>query len=268
MGSFINALIWRVHKQEKLSAKKDKASIKLASDYSVLRGRSMCPSCHHTLAPKDLVPVLSWLSLRGRCRYCKKPISWQYPFVELLTTLLFVVSYIVWPVMLNSTWQYLSFATWLIALVGLIALAVYDIKWMLLPDKIVWPLIYIILGSLAVQFALGRPINELLDAILACVVGGGFFWVIYQISAGKWIGGGDVKLGFLLGLLLATPLNAFIMLFLSSLLGMIWIAPLLLTKKITKTSKIPFGPFLIVATVMIVLFGQNIIDLYRSSLLI
>src|SRR5260221_566501 len=91
-GSFINALVWRLHKQNEDSAKEQKVP-----NLSIATGRSMCPNCYHELAAKDLIPVLSWLSLGGKCRYCRQPISWQYPLVELLTAGLFTVSYIYWP---------------------------------------------------------------------------------------------------------------------------------------------------------------------------
>jgi len=102
-GSFVNALIWRVHK------KKD-----------IISGRSQCVKCGHRLAAKDLVPVLSWLALRGRCRYCKKPISWQYPIVEIALGLVFAASYHFWPVTLSGG-QWLLFVTWLTVSVGLLA---------------------------------------------------------------------------------------------------------------------------------------------------
>ena len=86
-GSFVNALVWRIHEQSK-PKKKRAASDK---ELSVVSGRSMCPNCKHTLSTKDLLPVISWLTLGGKCRYCSKPISWQYPSVEMLTALLFVV---------------------------------------------------------------------------------------------------------------------------------------------------------------------------------
>jgi prepilin signal peptidase PulO-like enzyme (type II secretory pathway) len=111
-GSFVNALVWRLAKQEGLDAgeptpKKPKAKTSAkksvaTTDYSITTGRSMCPQCHHTLAAKDLVPVLSWLSLRGKCRYCGQPISRQYPLVELLTGLLFMVFYLGWPFSLSG----------------------------------------------------------------------------------------------------------------------------------------------------------------------
>src|SRR5690348_8244818 len=103
LGSFVNALVWRLHEQElaeeepKHKRAKGKARQLSAKELSIVSGRSMCPDCHHELAPQDLIPVLSWLWLRGKCRYCSKPISWQYPLVELVTAALFIVSYLSWP---------------------------------------------------------------------------------------------------------------------------------------------------------------------------
>ncbi|HEX7368051.1 MAG TPA: prepilin peptidase, partial [Candidatus Saccharimonadales bacterium] len=132
-GSFVNALVWRLHEQEGKSKKS-------RQQYSILNGHSMCPNCHHELAAKDLVPVLSWLWLRGKCRYCRKPISWQYPAVELMTGLLFVGSYLWWPLSLQGVGLF-QFVVWLGFIVGFMALAVYDLRWFTLPNRIVYPLI-------------------------------------------------------------------------------------------------------------------------------
>jgi prepilin signal peptidase PulO-like enzyme (type II secretory pathway) len=257
-GSFINALVWRIHKQENSKDKK----------YSIIKGKSICPNCEHKLQIIDLIPVFSWISLKGKCRYCKKPISWQYPAVEITTALLFVLSYWSWPYLpLSTSYLLLMFVTWLIVLVGLIALTVYDIKWMELPDKIVYPLILLVISSLIVQFILGRPISDALGISLSAVIGGGIFWILYQVSGGKWIGGGDVKLGFLLGLIVAKPEYAFMFLFLASIIGTLFIAPLLVTKKLKRTSKVPFGPFLIISASIVTLYGSQILDWYENLLM-
>jgi prepilin signal peptidase PulO-like enzyme (type II secretory pathway) len=268
-GSFINALVWRLHQKEQLQVKKSKASrSKLqATDLSILKGRSMCPNCYHQLTAKDLVPILSWLFLKRKCRYCKQPISWQYPFVELGVALLFVLSYIFWPDSLLATrYSLLMFMSWLIILVGLVALVVYDIKWMLLPDKIVFPLIGIALLSLIVQFILGRPLNDIYGILWAVAIGGGIFGLIFLASRGKWIGGGDVKLGLLLGIVVAMPEYAFLLLFIASLAATLFSLPLLIAKKLKKNSKVPFGPFLILACIVVVLFGSRMIAAYQSWL--
>jgi len=288
-GSFVNALVWRVHEQAKpkkpsvTPAKAGAQSVKErlrrtyllgpafrrgdASRLSILHGRSMCPDCEHELAAKDLVPVLSWLSLKGKCRYCDKPISYQYPLVELVTALLFVASYIWWPVPVHGS-QVTLFVIWLPILIGLLALLVYDLRWMLLPNRILYPA-----GALAGLYALvniliaQRPLTALLNIVLAVIVGGGIFYVLFQVSAGKWIGGGDVKLGWLLGLIVGTPARSILFIFLAALLGSAVSIPLLASHRLKRNSTIPFGPFLIIAAIVVQLFGHAILLWYQRTFL-
>jgi prepilin signal peptidase PulO-like enzyme (type II secretory pathway) len=228
----------------------------------------MCPHCKHTLTWYDLLPVISWLSLGGKCRYCKQPISWQYPLVEVITAALFIASYQLWPENLSSFSAILSFSLWLAALVAFMALIIYDIRWMLLPNKIVFPLIGIgALSALIRIFAAPEALNATLMALGGLAVAGGLFYVLFQISNGKWIGGGDVKLGFAIGLLLGSPFLAFLMLFLASVLGLLVAIPGVVRKKSKLNSRIPFGPFLITSTIIVMLFGQRIIDWYSSTFL-
>jgi prepilin signal peptidase PulO-like enzyme (type II secretory pathway) len=262
-GSFINALVWRLHEQS-LPKKKRVAS---DADLSISKGRSMCPHCQHTLGALDLLPLVSWLSLRGKCRYCKHPISWQYPIVEATLAILLVVSYILWPQALQGL-ELFRFGVWLLALIGLLALIVYDLRWMLLPNKIVFPLIALGLLQTAVFTIYNTDAGYLLHATAAVGIAGGIYYVLFQISKGTWIGGGDVKLGFALGLLVETPAKAFLVLFLASLIGLLIALPGLLHKRLSTTSKVPFGPSLIVATVVVVLIGQQVVDWYSSALLI
>jgi prepilin signal peptidase PulO-like enzyme (type II secretory pathway) len=257
LGSFVNALVWRAHEQEGQKNPDKKLSI--------LHGRSMCPHCKHELAAKDLVPVLSWLSLGGRCRYCSKPISEQYPLVEALVAASFVASYIWWPVTLGGT-QTAIFVVWLAILVGLAALLVYDLKWLLLPNRIVYPLT--IAAALMAVLRIAddaHPGAALLKTVLAVVIAGGIFYVLFQVSDGKWIGGGDVKLGWLLGLVVGTPSKSILLLFLASLMGSLVSLPLLLQHKVKRDSTIPFGPFLIVAAVIVQLFGADVLNWYRQT---
>lgn len=266
LGSFVNALVWRVHEQDHELAKK-KPNKKYLQELSVAKGRSMCPQCKHGLAAKDLVPVLSWLSTRGRCRYCKKPISPQYPLVELATAILFVLSYAYWPVDLHGG-LWLTFGAWLVVLTGLMALLVYDLRWYLLPNRILFPLVLPAAFMALVGVAQADVVAwALANVVLAVAVGGGIFYVLFQVSAGKWIGGGDVKLGWLLGLVVATPAKAFLFIFLAALLGSAVSLPLLATKRLKATSVIPFGPFLIVGAIIAVLAGQDVIDWYRHAVL-
>jgi len=258
LGSFVNALVWRLHKQ--LTAKKQ-----ISKEYSISRGRSMCVNCGHKLGFMDLIPVLSWLSLYGRCRYCKKRISPQYPIVELITAILFMTSYVFWPKDITGL-EIAVFTSWLVLLVGFMALAVYDFKWMLLPNKIVFPLYLAgLVFAGARLFQADSWTTFFFEVASATLIGGGIFWVLYQISRGKWIGGGDVKIGFLLGLLSGTPVSAMLLLFFASLLGTVYSAPTLIGGgRARGSAKIPFGPFLLVGCYIAVVFGQRIVDWYLS----
>ena len=270
MGSFINALVWRLHEQSVKTLKPTRTKktwlLRSSSDnLSIVHGRSMCPNCRHELSTRDLVPVFSWLALKGKCRYCNKPISLQYPLVELATVLLFIASYLWWPVTLSGA-QISIFVLWLALIVGFVALIVYDARWQLLPNRIIYPLgfIAVIMASIEVAIA-NRPAITTLDLILAVMVGGGIFYVLFQVSGGKWIGGGDVRLGWLLGLVAGTPDRSFLLIFLAAALGSLLSVPLLATKRLKRSSKIPFGPFLIIAVIIVQLFGAGILHWYQRT---
>ncbi len=228
----------------------------------------MCPDCKHQLSAKDLVPVFSWLWLKGRCRYCHKPISAVYPAIELLTGIIFALSYIFWPVGLNTAHNQAIFITFLLCAVGLIAMAIYDIKWMLLPDRILFPTAYIAWAGtlLALILAHGSRWHELKLLLAGVAVASGVFLALYLLSSGEWIGFGDVKLGLVTGVLLATPAKALMMIFAASVLGCLVIIPALIAGKSKLTSKIPFGPYLIAATWLVVLFGDKLIHWYTGYL--
>jgi len=257
-GSFINALVWRLHEQ-----KKGKKNL------SIINGRSICPNCRHKLAWYDLLPLVSWLLLKGKCRYCKKPISSQYPLVELLTGLVFAGSYIFWLGTVNLDGQWLLLTAWLISSVGLIALAVYDLRWMLLPNRIIYPtLIAAVLGRAGyIIFFEPRPLHALLLWVFSLLIASGVFFVLFSVSDGKWIGYGDVRLGLITGTLLADPQKSLAMLFIASFIGTLVILPSLLAGKRNMASKLPFGPFLILATGIMVVFGDSILNWYKDLIL-
>lgn len=261
MGSFVNALVWRLHEQSDAEGNRKKT----ARDLSITKGRSMCPHCRHELAARDLVPVLSWLALRGKCRYCGKAISLQYPLVELTVAGLFAVSYLWWPQAFDSS-QSAIFVLWLALLTGLVALAVYDLRWSILPNRLIYPLGLVAAAQAALVIATSsNPGTAFLSTVAAVLVGGGVFYVLFQASKGRWIGGGDVKLGWLLGLAVGTPANAALFIFLGSVIGSVATVPLMAGGRLKRTSTIPFGPFLIAGAIITVLFGASILDWYRQT---
>lgn len=251
-GSFVNAAVWRIkHKKDLVFA------------------RSECTKCHYTLGWKDLIPLASWMMLRGKCRNCRKPISVQYPLVELGVAAFFIASLAFWPLGFSGTTELLQFTIWLIAGVMMAILFVYDLKWLILPDKVVFPFI-----GLSAMMAILYSLRAESAAEFLANVGGsllilsGFYLLIYIYSKGKWIGFGDVKLGIGLALLLSNWQLALVAFFLANLIGTLVFTPLMATKKISRRTHIPFGPFLIIGTILAMLWGYTVIDWYNSVLFV
>lgn len=247
LGSFANAAVWR------LKNKKD-----------IVKDRSECVHCHHKLSWLDLVPVFSWLFLQGKCRYCKKKIALQYPLVEIAVATYFVASYLLWPQDLNSWHAIVQFILWLSYGVGLAILFVYDLRWYLLPDRIVFPLV--VLGAISALIRVtatneGGVLGAFIDLTLSLLAVGGFYGALYFASKGRWVGFGDVKFGVFMGLALGWQ-QALVAVMVANLIGFLVILPGLLTKKLTRTSRIPFGPFLIGGFIIAGLFGWSIIRWY------
>ena len=252
-GSFVNAFTWRLHEKK-----------------NFVTDRSQCEDCGHTLAPKDLIPIISWLMLRGTCRYCNARISWQNPAVEGVVALLFVVSYIYWPFDL-TTWQaWGSFALWLVYIVALAALFVYDVRWMLLPNAVILPLIGLacIDAALRVSLQPGPFALQIVEyAGFGAAALGGTYLLLYMLSKGRWVGFGDVKLGLFMGIVLGWQL-ALLTLFLANMLAFIVVLPGLVSKKLSRQSKVPFGPFLIVGFIVAGVWGNYLINWYLSWVLL
>lgn len=269
LGSFVNALVWRVHEQESLREKKrpTKADKMRLQQLSISRGRSMCLQCGHGLAPKDLVPVFSWFWLRGKCRYCGAAIP-DTPVAELLVPALFIISYVWWPFVLFS-WAWFALALWLAAVVLFVALALYDVRWFLLPNRVVFPLI-----GIAVVYRLvlalqdqARTLDIVMSGLWGVIVLAGLFYVLFRASNEQWIGGGDVKLAVALGLFAGGPLAALLLLFIASVTGTLAGLPMVLRGKPMRQARVPFGPFLLLATFVTVLFSGGVLDWYTGLFL-
>lgn len=245
-GSFIDAITWRLHTKR-----------------NFISDRSECEHCHHKLGPWDLIPIFSWVLLGGKCRYCGKPITPLAPLTELALAAIFVLSYVYWPLGFAS-WQAVTlFVLWLIYMVMLGILFVYDLRWLLLPDVLVVPLI-------ALGFVDATIWNNLYDGnlvslsshiVLGVAAMAGLYWVLYMVSKGKWVGFGDIKLAVFMGAVLGWQ-KTLLLLMLANFIGLLVVLPGLLTKKLTPTSRVPFGPFMIVAFVIVGLAGDRLIDWY------
>ena len=253
MGSFVGAMTWRM---------------KTNRDW--VRGRSECERCHHKLAVIDLIPIFSYLTLGGRCRYCHKKISRSALVLELAGGSAFLVSTMLFPSMVYQEWLdplaslqlltpmlSLAMGLWLVCLAIMMALFIYDLRWRLLPNKLVFPLIVISLLLSAVM-NLGLAHVSLMDWLITLGLGmlpiTGVYGILYLLSRGRWIGLGDVKLGIAIGLLIPWW-GGVLVLFLSNLLASLASIPGLLKRRISGASEIPFGPFLLVATYLVFLLG-------------
>ncbi len=261
IGSFVSASVWRHHEQEKRAIHKKKPDKSL----SILKGRSMCEHCGHRLSAQDLIPLVSWLGLGGKCRYCKKELSWEYPVVELVSGLLFLASYTAWE--FEVGFDYFLFSVWLVMLSALIFLALYDLKWLLLPNKIIYPLIILVTSLVVVESLFFNGGTEMIrDRVLGLLFAGGIFYLLFLVSRGKWIGGGDVKLGIFIGVMLGLS-RSVLTFVLAFNLAALAILPLLALGIVKRKTPIPFGPFLIVATIVATLYGFEIIQWYSNQFL-
>lgn len=241
-GSFLNAVIYRLENKESLLT------------------RSHCPYCQRSLGAKDLIPVLSFLFLRGKCRYCQKAISPQYPLVELTAAILFVlISY--WSLVICHL-PFLFTIYYLLITSALMVIFVFDLKHYLIPDEIVYSAIgFILVFNFWLLFNGHLIPQRFLIYLFSGLAAAGFFLLIVLISKGKWMGGGDVKLAFLMGLFLGFP-QIVVALFLAFLSGAVIGVSLILLDKKTIKSEMPFGPFLIFATFLAFFWGQLMVNWY------
>jgi len=271
LGSFAGATVWRLRAKQLAYDKEHKEPYD-KKEYSRLKkllgkktseDRSQCLECGYALKWYDLIPIVSWLTLKGKCRNCKHPIGWFEPLMEVGMVAFFVLSYIFWPGGIQSGLEIVHFALWLVAGVAMAILFAYDAKWFLLPDSAVIALAIAGLAMVGVIAAENQSIaGTLLNAIGAIAVLGGLYGVLYAVSGGRWVGFGDVKLGFALGLLLGDWKLAAVALFLANFIGCLIVIPPLLTKKLKPGSHIPFGPLLIAGAVLAWFIGGFIVNWY------
>lgn len=275
MGSFAGATVWRLRARQLQADKagkepydrKEYSRLKKLLGKSPLKDRSRCLECGYELKWYDLIPVVSWLALQGKCRSCKHPIGWLEPVLEVGVAAFFVLSYLLWPGGVQSGLEIAHFVLWLVAGVIMAVLFVYDLKWFLLPDKFTIALAVVGLAIVGVSAAETQEIGQtLLTALGSVGILAGLYAVLYAASGGRWVGFGDVKLGVGLGLILVDWQLGGIALLLANLVGCLIVIPLLAAKKLKRSSHVPFGPLLISGTVLAWFFGWHILEWYLALL--
>jgi len=262
-GSFLNCLIYR-----------------LAGGRS-LWGRSFCPKCQKQITWRDNIPLISFVLLGGRCRFCRQKISWRYPLVELATGLLFFwsvwrlnnqLSIISYQLVSPSAGEYLGFILaifrdWMFFFT-LLFIFVYDLKYSRIEDVVLLPataILFILnlgiflLSTRASGFLIVDPIKQM---AIGAVILVGFFAFQYFLTKGKGIGAGDLRIGLFMGVALADWRLAVVALFSSYIIGGFISLLLVAFGRKKMKSQIPLGPFLSFGAAVAFIWGQQLIDWY------
>lgn len=234
-GSFLNVVAYRLPRGESLS-----------------RPRSRCPGCQTPIRPYDNVPVLSWLALRGRCRSCRAPISWRYPFVEAATGLLCALVVIVKGPDEDALLG-------LVLVLLLVPVTLIDLDHRIIPNRLM-----LIGAVLAPAIVLLTEPDAIAEHLIAAAAGGGFF-LLAALAYPRGMGMGDVKLAAVLGLFLGRSVAPAV--FLALLSGTLVGAAIIARKGAREGRKtaVPFGPFLAFGAVVALLAGDAIVDWYLST---
>lgn len=241
IGSFLNVIIDRLPNGE-----------------SIWWDRSHCDNCGKTLSWYDLIPVVSFIILRRKCRNCHKKISWQYPLVELSTGLIFLFTYVSMNRIIGTDFILPHLFYYLVLSSSLIAIFMIDLKYRLIPDQI---LIFLTAMSLVYQSIYFQELIKmnLITGIISLL----FFLTLVIITRGKGMGLGDVKLAFVMGLLLGFP-KIIVALYLAFLTGALVSLILISTHKKTMKSTIAFGPFLVFSTLTAIFYGNYFWQLFQK----
>ncbi|MBI4994328.1 prepilin peptidase [Candidatus Peregrinibacteria bacterium] len=249
VGSFTSVVIYRLHTKEK----------------GIFGGKSSCTECKTVLKPLDLVPILSYLVLRGKCRYCSKEISYMYPLLELITGALFALLFLKFQFIdANFVFSekmlamYILFAFYTFVLVFTFF---YDLHYLKVSDEILLPAILI--GLIATLATPETP--HFIDALIGAGIGIAFFGLQILASRGKWVGLGDLRVGAFMGVILGWKFMI-IALFLSYFIGSAVSIFIAIKQKKFYGVKVPFAPFLVTGTFLTIFFGDKILSWYLGGM--
>ncbi|MTI65408.1 MAG: prepilin peptidase [Firmicutes bacterium] len=237
IGSFLNVCIHRIPRNE-----------------SIVYPPSHCPKCDTKLKFIDLIPIISYLSTKGKCRYCGESISPQYPIIELLTAIISILIYLKYGLSI-------LFVKYVVLSMILIVVSVIDYKYQIIPNKI-------IIFGFTVGISLHLLYNvrtSFINGTIGLLIGGGIFLLIAIVTKGA-MGGGDIKLMGMIGFYLGYK-SILLITFLSFIIGAFISILLLVTKIKSRKDFIPFGPFISIATIIVILYGKDLVGLYLKLIL-
>lgn len=261
IGSFLNVIAVRYQPEKNLL------------HAGTLGGRSHCSHCGKQLRWFELIPLVSFLVQGGLCRFCKHRLSFQYPLSELVSGIIFII--VPWRLGLFSSLPLL--VLWILIFSALLLIALVDIRLRIIPNELIVFLFLVavplvVLGAESFDLTRGSFIGHYallfggresiwLNHLFGFLAGAGFFLVLLFITKGRGVGGGDIKLSAVLGLIFGWP-DILILIPLSFILGSLFVLPLLLTGQAGRKDMVPFGPFLVLASILIFLFGFQMVDFY------
>lgn len=245
VGSFLNVLVDRLYRGEQF-----------------WKGHSYCEKCKKTLAWYDLVPLISFISLKGKCRYCHTSLSWYYFAVELVTGILFALTFALTiqqfsnlAIIPSPIYTLYAIPYGLFIVSCFIVIFFSDLKYQIIPDQIVF--LGILISLFYLIFHPSSFIISLLSAVCACL----FFLIIFLVTKGKGMGFGDVKLAFWLGLILGFP-KIVVGLYLAFVIGaVVAIILVFLKKKKLHGGTISFGPFMVIGAYISIFWGEQLLHL-------
>ncbi|MDF2840409.1 MAG: peptidase [Clostridia bacterium] len=237
IGSFLNVCIYRIPEKK-----------------SIAFPASHCPTCEHSLNAIDLIPIVGYLINKGKCKYCGVKISIQYPMVELLTGILFLLLF-------HKFFITMEFIKYIVLVSLLIIITFVDIERQEIPDELI--LFGLVAGLL---FNIYNIKTDMVPGIIGFILGGGVFLIIAMVTNGA-MGGGDIKLMAVLGLFFGWKLIIMIAL-ISFVIGAVVSLILIAAKVKSRKDFIPFGPFISIAALLVIFYGTQIIQFYFRSILI
>lgn len=242
IGSFLNVLVHRLPRKE-----------------NFVTGRSHCPKCKQLIHWYDNIPIVSFLILGAKCRRCTEPISWRYPLVELATAGFFLVSFKLYGISFHSMIAAIFFSM-------LLVVTLIDFEFYIIPDRITYP--GMVLG-LALSWV--NPLVTPLEALIGLLAGGASLYLLAMLGdllfKKESLGGGDIKLAAMLGAFLGWK-NIIFIFFGAAVFGLIYaLLQMAASRKEGAGRMIPFGPFLSLAAIVALFFGETLINFYVHDIL-
>jgi prepilin signal peptidase PulO-like enzyme (type II secretory pathway) len=257
---------------------------------SFIKGRSKCNHCQHDLAPIDLIPVISFATLRGKCRYCKGKLAWYYPFSEVLTGLLFVLMAYYSGIFANFNFEsHVQFIYLSVIMSLYVVIILTDLKEKIIPDRVVYlgvvvaflfglftalysgytyytQLMDIDLGKYLIQAGfLSEKVTSLTIMLVRTYISTAliflFFYSLILLTKGRGMGGGDLKLSLMIGLFNTFPLNI-AAIFMGFVFGAVISLLLVFLRIKTLKDTVPFGPFMVAGSIFVMFYGQVLLQLY------